>query len=82
METNNKVRNVLSECLDLDVSTISDTDKLLDGELYLDSLMTINIIIALEDEFKIEFDDDDINYEFFLSINNMCQIIKRYLSSL
>lgn len=80
MGINNRLRNVLSECLGIDVSIISDTDKLLDGELYFDSLMTINIIIAIEDEFKIEFDDDDINYEFFLSIDNMCQIIKRYLN--
>lgn len=49
-----KVAKLLAEHLDVDPSTIKENLKF--GDLGIDSLDTVEILMSLEDEFGIEFD--------------------------
>lgn len=41
----------------------------------IDSLNVVKIILALEEEFDIEFDDDDINIENFRNLKSIEQLV-------
>lgn len=54
-----KIKELLSEQLDLDENNISMDDSLTD-DLGADSLDAIDIVMSVEDEFKIEVPDEII----------------------
>jgi acyl carrier protein len=43
--------------------------------LLSESVQVINFINIIEDEFEIEFDDEQIDLDFFQSFNNIVRII-------
>lgn len=47
------------------------------SQLGINSLNFIKIIVELEDEFGIEFDDSQINYELLNNIEELVKLIKR-----
>ena len=55
----NRIKKVMSEVLGIDEASISDSTSPENVESW-DSLKQMNLIVALEDEFDIEFEDDDI----------------------
>jgi len=50
-----------------------ETDIINDVEL--DSLQMINFILRVEEEFDLEFDYDNFNYDHLSSITSFCQFI-------
>lgn len=44
--------------------------------LNINSLNFIKIIVALEEEFDIEFDDNQINFELFGKVSNIVSLIE------
>lgn len=54
-----KLKSILSEQLDIDENSIT-TDSLLVEDLGADSLDAIDIVMSVEDEFKIEVPDEII----------------------
>ena len=59
--------------LDLDFSTLNE-----DADLYaagLTSLTTVNIMLALEDAFDVEFPDSKLNRKTFQSIASLKDVI-------
>ena len=69
MET--RIKKVMSEVFDLDVNTINSSSSP-DNIDSWDSLKHMNLIVALEEEFGVEFDDqeivDSMNYALILNI--------------
>ena len=57
MET--RIKQVMSDVFNIDVETIGNNSSPDNIEEW-DSLMHMNLIVALEEEFEIEFDDDEI----------------------
>jgi acyl carrier protein len=55
----NRVKKVIAEILDIEISSINDNTSPETIESW-DSLKQMNIIVALEEEFDIEFSDEDI----------------------
>lgn len=53
-----KVRNILSEYLEVDEEEITMDSRIVD-DLSADSLDLIDIIMAFEDEFDTEFNEED-----------------------
>lgn len=45
---------------------------------FVDSLEFVRIICALEDEFSILINEDDIMPQYYQSIQSICKIIKKY----
>ena len=59
--------------LSADVSTLAD-----DSDLYtagLTSLTTVNLMLALEDHFDVEFPDKMLGRKTFESIQSLCEAI-------
>ena len=69
-----KIRSIISEQLSIDdVDTIT-LDTSLTEDLEADSLDAVEVIMALEDEFGIEIQDEEA--EHFKTIGEICKLIK------
>ena len=71
-----QIRNILSKHgrLAADISTLSE-----DSDLYnagLTSLTTVSLMLALEDEFNVEFPDNMLSRKTFQSIRNLSEAIQ------
>ncbi len=69
----NRVKKVIAEILDIEISSINDNTSPETVESW-DSLKQMNIIVALEEEFDIEFSDEDIVE--MLNFRLICEAIK------
>jgi acyl carrier protein len=58
-EINKKIKNVMSTVFDVDISSISENASPDDIESW-DSLRHLNLAVALEEAFQIEFSEEDI----------------------
>ncbi|MDD3946468.1 MAG: acyl carrier protein [Clostridia bacterium] len=54
-----KVKNLIAEQLGMSPEDITETSDLI-NELNADSLDIVQMLISLENEFHVEFDDDEI----------------------
>ena len=68
-----RVKKVIAEILDIEISSINDNTSPETIESW-DSLKQMNIIVALEEEFDIEFSDEDIIE--MLNFRLICEAIK------
>jgi acyl carrier protein len=71
------VRDVLSEKSGIDFNSIQDTASFAD-DLNIDSLDFIEIIMELENKFKIKINDEES--EKFKNVANITQFIKQKIS--
>jgi acyl carrier protein len=55
----NRVKKIMSEVLDIEIDSINENTSPETVESW-DSLKQMNLIVALEEEFDIEFDDEHI----------------------
>jgi len=69
----NRVKKVIAEILDIEINSINDNTSPETIESW-DSLKQMNIIVALEEEFDIEFSDEDIVE--MLNFRLICEAIK------
>lgn len=65
-----KVKKMIAEQLGLDPASVTDTSDLI-NELNADSLDIVQMLISLETEFGIEFDDQELK-----SIKTVGDVIK------
>jgi acyl carrier protein len=70
-EINDRIKNVMSSVLGVPIEEIND-DASPDNIISWDSLKHMNLIIALEEEFSLELNDEDIvemvNYKLIVNI--------------
>lgn len=78
-----RIKRVIVRSLSLDIrpEEIGDEEQLFEGSLSLDSEATIQIIVGLEEEFDIEFEDEDLRPELFDSVRAMARHVRSALSS-
>jgi len=60
-----------------DINTDNPSSNLLD-EWGIASVDIMNIILKLETNFEISFDDDDLDLDNFLTVERICSILKKY----
>ena len=70
---NNKIKEIIGEILDLEVSEISEDANILD-DLGADSIAVMEIVMELESEFDLEIDTEDIPN--FKTINDIVAFIE------
>jgi acyl carrier protein len=75
MTLKNDVRQILVEHgkLAVDVSTLADGSNLYDAGMT--SLTTVNVMLAIEDHFDIEFEDEMLARATFESIESLADAI-------
>ena len=61
---------------DIETESINDSDDILFSGV-IDSFQIVELIGFLEDEFNIEFQDEDINEENFRTIGNVIELVTR-----
>jgi acyl carrier protein len=72
----NRTRNILAKTLGIDASEISDDASTLNLTVW-DSLRHMNVVLSLENEFEIEFNDDEI--QKLHSLELLAAAIERHL---
>jgi len=60
------------------VDEINDDTKLIE-DLHLDSIQMIGLITGLEGEFDIVLDDEDLDLEYFTTINSLADFVRTKL---
>jgi acyl carrier protein len=72
-----RLQYLVGENLDLTVKPeeIDPDAQLIDGGLMLDSLSIVKLISLSEQEFKIEFGEDDLRIESFASLRALAGVI-------
>ncbi|MEM8610173.1 MAG: acyl carrier protein [Myxococcota bacterium] len=58
MDIAEKVKEIVSQQLDVDQAEIKDTDSFIDN-LKADSLAIVELVLAFEEQFEIDIDDED-----------------------
>ena len=75
-EIENSVKKTLIDVLKLDISVDElSTDALIIEELNLNSSSFIEIQVALEDNFMIEIDDENLDISNFQTISSLVDMI-------
>ena len=44
----------------------------------MDSLLKVQLVIGIENEYNIEFADEDLDQKSFTTIDEICQLINKY----
>lgn len=71
-----QIRDLLAQHgkLSVDASTLSDDDDLY--EVGLTSLTTVNLMLAIEDTFDVEFEDSMLSRKTFQSVGALCDALE------
>lgn len=79
METTiDQLRHLIAERLNLNIA-LEDIDpdaQLLEGGLKLDSLALVELITLIEEQFAIQFDENDFNVEAFGNLRSLAKVIE------
>ncbi len=78
---NSRIRKVLIEKMlsEVDPSEIKDDTPLIELGVGVDSVATLELIVALESEFKISIDEEDINQSLLENIDSIAECIGKRL---
>ena len=74
-----RVKQVFVQALELDIDPdeIDDDEPLFGEGLGADSIASLKIVFALEEEFGFEVDDEDLQVELFNSVRTLSQYIAK-----
>ena len=64
--------------LDLIPNSLSIDDKI--QMLTSESMLALIVVTSIEDEFEIEFEDDEIDVNFFSGLNSIVEVNERYIT--
>jgi acyl carrier protein len=78
---NSRIRKVLIEKMlsEVDPAEIKDDTLLIELGVGVDSVATLELIVALESEFKISIDEEDINQDLLENIDSIGEYIGKRL---
>ena len=75
-----RIKDLLCREIILGITTgeVDDNASLVD-DLALDSIQMIGLITALENEFEIELEDEDLDLQHFSTINSLAEFVQQKL---
>ena len=77
-----KLTDILYTLSDVDEQIeLSEDDILNDGELGLDSLIMVQLIVEIEREFDIEIDDEYLSMDFLSTLGTIADFIMEEMKS-
>lgn len=74
-EVKEKVKNIIIESLNLDISTDEIDGRDLKNEFMINSVDAISIFVFIENIFNIEIKDEDLSVELISSIDKITNFI-------
>lgn len=72
----NKIKKIIAEFIMIDSQEINDEDFL--KELGIDSLMTVELILKIEDSFNILFNDSELNPENLVTVKSLVELVEKH----
>jgi len=77
------IKRVLRETLQLGdrVKAFDESTALFGSIPEFDSMAVVNVVAALEEQFNIDIDDDDITAEVFETLGSLTRFIREKLAS-
>jgi acyl carrier protein len=78
-----KIKNIIAQTLELELpsSSINDDDVIFNGGgVEFDSFAALQIILGIEEEFNLYFDDEQLSEEMFYSVGQLCDFVERLLN--
>ena len=81
--TIDKIKKILVDEFDvtMDLETIDENSSLFEGGLNIDSLGIVELICVLEENFDIQFEDDDLNPQYFENIKSLTTLVEQKQAS-
>jgi len=76
-EITEQVFEILEE---LCLMPIQDADVTLTGDLSMDSLRMVMLLVTLEDTFEIELDESDMNPFALITVNDVIKLVMKYVT--
>lgn len=73
-------KQVIEIVEELSLMTIQDTDVTLTGDLSMDSLRMVMLLVTLEDSFEIELDESDMNPFALIMVQDVIDLVMKYVS--
>lgn len=70
---------VITLRLEINPREIGDNDVLFGGDMGLNSMAMIELVVGLEDEFGFEVSDEDLRAEVFESVQTMADYVRSAL---
>ena len=77
-ETEKQVTELLEE---LCLTPVIDRSLTLVGDLALDSLRMVMLLVTLEDTFEIELDESDMNPFALVTVQDVVELAEKYVSA-
>lgn len=78
MSIEQKLKDIIANVATQDIDTSAISEKtILTNDLGFDSVQIIELIVALENEFSIEIDDDDLEIENLTTYRKLHEMIER-----
>ncbi len=71
------IKSIISELVLMNVEEIQEEDTL--AILGVDSLLTVELILRIEEKYDITFESSDINFKNFEFVKSVVNITERYL---
>ena len=76
MDVQERVFNIILELSGVENISLESS---IQGEIYLDSLSMVTLLIMLEDGFNIVLDESDMNPFDLLTVNDVIALVKKYV---
>jgi acyl carrier protein len=77
-----QLKEIIAYKLDvnLGIEEIDENVSLYEDGLGLDSMAIVDLIVAIEKEFSLEIDDEELNAELFNNLSNLARFLQPKLS--
>ena len=75
-EINKRVIDIIE---DLSIMNVNDVSLSLADDLALDSMKMVMLLIMIEEEFEIEFDETDLNPKNIITVEDVIELVLMYL---
>lgn len=70
----NEIKKLVNNGIDVNI-----TEETSLVELGIDSLMTVELVLGLEDAFNIQFNDSDLEMENLRNVRDIVNLVKKYI---
>lgn len=78
MDVQERVFNIIRELSGVENISLESS---LQGEIYLDSLSMVTLLIMVEDGFNIVLDESDMNPFDLITVNDVVALVKKYVGN-
>ncbi len=75
-EINKRIIDIIE---DLSIMHVNDASLSLADDLALDSLKMVMLLIMIEEEFEIQFDESDLNPKNIITVEDVIELVLMYL---